>query len=41
MRNEKGAMKVNYSRDGVHPTLEGYKVMEKIAKENIDKAIEF
>ena len=28
-----------YSKDGVHPTLEGYLVMEKIIKPYIDKAL--
>ena len=29
----------DYSKDGVHPTLEGYLVMEKIIKPYIDKAL--
>lgn len=41
MRDENGAMKKGYAHDGVHPTLEGYKVMEGIIKEAIEKLTEF
>lgn len=30
MADERNGLPLNYSEDGVHPTLEGYKVMEKI-----------
>ena len=36
--NRKG-MKVEYSKDGVHPNKEGYKVMEVLAEEAIKKAL--
>lgn len=39
MCNERGAMKDGYSIDGVHPKKEGYAVMEKIAKETIDRVL--
>lgn len=41
MRDEKGGMKAGYAYDGVHPTKEGYQVMEKIAKEVIGQVIRF
>lgn len=40
MRDNSGAMITTLARDGVHPTIEGYKVMEKIAKKVIDCVIE-
>ncbi|MDR0824332.1 MAG: SGNH/GDSL hydrolase family protein [Prevotella sp.] len=39
MRDENDALKEAYAKDAVHPNLEGYKVMEKTAKEVIDKVI--
>jgi lysophospholipase L1-like esterase len=36
--NRKG-MKIEYSKDGVHPNKEGYKVMEVLAEEAINKAL--
>jgi lysophospholipase L1-like esterase/uncharacterized protein YjdB len=36
--NEQKGMKAGYSGDGVHPNLAGYKVMEPIVEEAIDKA---
>lgn len=41
MRDDKGGMKAAYANDGVHPTKEGYQVMEKVAKEVIDQVIRF
>ena len=41
MREVDGAMKIGYGRDGVHPSKEGYSLMESIAKAVIDKVIEF
>jgi lysophospholipase L1-like esterase len=32
-------MKAAYSKDGVHPNKEGYKVMEVLAEEAIKKAL--
>lgn len=39
MVNTENGMKETLSYDGVHPTLEGYKVMEPLAKEAIMRAI--
>ena len=33
------ALNPDYSKDGVHPTLEGYLVMEELIKPSIDKAL--
>jgi lysophospholipase L1-like esterase len=33
------ALNFSYTRDGVHPTLEGYKVMEALIKKAIDKVL--
>jgi lysophospholipase L1-like esterase len=33
MRNDEGALPVNLSNDGCHPTIDGYKIMEKILLE--------
>lgn len=41
MREPNGAMKANLARDGVHPTKEGYIIMEGIAKKVIDTVIRF
>jgi len=41
MRDEKGAMKAELARDGIHPTKEGYQIMEQKAKEVIDRVIRF
>lgn len=35
---ETGALNPKYSKDGVHPTPEGYDIMEKIIKKSINKA---
>ncbi len=39
MRDENGAMLPQYANDGIHPTVEGYVVMEKLAKETINKVL--
>ena len=36
--NEKG-LPANLSKDGVHPTLEGYKIMEPLVQKAIEKAM--
>lgn len=41
MRDAKGGMKAGYANDGVHPTKEGYRVMEKLAKEVVDRVIRY
>jgi len=40
MADEKHAMKGEYSFDGVHPNLAGYKVMEPLVEASIQKALE-
>jgi len=37
--NEQQGFKKEYTEDGVHPTLAGYKVMEPLVKEAINKAL--
>lgn len=37
--DNKGGMKANLSKDGVHPNLAGYKVMEPLAVKAIEKAL--
>ena len=39
MRDEKGAMRAGLADDGVHPNMSGYVIMEKLAKETIDKVV--
>lgn len=39
MVNEKKGMKSEYSEDGVHPNVEGYKVMEPIVEKAIAEAL--
>lgn len=39
MKDERNGLPSNLSYDGVHPTLEGYKIMEKIILEAIDKTL--
>ena len=39
MVNDKAGLPANLSKDGVHPTLDGYKVMEPLAEKAIDEAI--
>ena len=36
---ENGALNPKYTKDGVHPTAEGYIVMETLIKEAIDKVL--
>jgi acetyl esterase/lipase/lysophospholipase L1-like esterase len=39
MADERKGLPVNLSKDGVHPTLEGYKAMEPLAEKAIDEAL--
>jgi lysophospholipase L1-like esterase len=39
MADEKNALKAEYTYDGVHPNLEGYKIMEPLVESAIQKAI--
>ncbi|HEY5369361.1 MAG TPA: SGNH/GDSL hydrolase family protein [Hanamia sp.] len=39
MVDERKGLPANYSKDGVHPTAEGYAVMEPIAVKAIDRAL--
>jgi lysophospholipase L1-like esterase len=39
MSDEKHGLKKEYTQDGVHPNLAGYKVMEPLAEEAIKKAL--
>jgi lysophospholipase L1-like esterase len=39
MSDQKHALKPEYTQDGVHPNLAGYKVMEPLAEEAIKKAL--
>lgn len=39
LHNDSGAMKKEYTTDGVHVTPKGYEIMEKAAKETIDKVL--
>jgi len=39
MVNDKGGLSPNLAKDGVHPTLEGYKMMEPMAVKAIEAAI--
>lgn len=41
MRDEKGGMIKEYAYDGVHPTKEGYQVMEATAMQVIEEVIRF
>lgn len=36
---DNGALNPKYTKDGVHPTAEGYDVMEVLIKEAIDKIL--
>lgn len=39
MKDERNGMKKDLARDGVHPTIAGYKVMEPILEEAMKKAV--
>ena len=39
LSNAERGMKSNYSKDGVHPTLEGYKAMEPLVKQAVERAM--
>lgn len=37
--DDRGGLPEKYSKDGVHPTLDGYKIMEAIVKKEISKVV--
>ncbi|HKK42535.1 MAG TPA: GDSL-type esterase/lipase family protein, partial [Bacteroidales bacterium] len=39
MADKRDGLKSEYSKDGVHPTLEGYKVMDVLVVKGIEKAL--
>jgi len=39
LADERKGMKAEYSKDGVHPNMEGYKIMEPLAEKAIAKAL--
>ncbi|EJX00158.1 lipolytic protein g-d-s-l family, partial [gut metagenome] len=39
MRDSRNGLPGNLSKDGVHPTLEGYKIMERLVLEAINKTV--
>jgi len=39
LRDEKNGMKAEYSSDGVHPNLKGYKVMDELVEKAISKVL--
>lgn len=39
LKDERGGLPEMYSRDGVHPTLEGYKIMEGLVEEAIREVL--
>ena len=39
MKDERDGLPEKYSKDGVHPTMEGYKVMEKLVQEALRKVV--
>lgn len=39
MADERNGLPIKYSADGVHPNLEGYKVMEPLVEEAVKKAL--
>ncbi len=39
MKDERDGLPEKYSKDGVHPTLEGYKVMEELVQEALRKVV--
>jgi alpha-L-fucosidase len=40
MVDERNGMKSEYSQDGVHPNIEGYRVMEPLVEDAITKAMQ-
>ena len=40
MQNEEGGLPEKYSKDGVHPTLEGYKVMEGLVQKALENILQ-
>lgn len=39
MKDERNGLPTKYSKDGIHPTLEGYKVMEELVQKVIRKTV--
>lgn len=39
MKDQRNGLPEKYSGDGVHPTLEGYKIMERLVQETIRKVV--
>ena len=39
MKDEKNGLPEKLSKDGVHPNGDGYKIMEKLVKEEIKKIV--
>ena len=39
LADERGGLPEKYSKDGVHPTLEAYKIMETIVQKAITKVV--
>jgi lysophospholipase L1-like esterase len=39
MADDKRGLPANLAKDGVHPTLEGYRMMEPLVEKAIDKAL--
>jgi lysophospholipase L1-like esterase len=39
MADERKGLPPNLSKDGVHPTLEGYKIMESLVQKGIKEAL--
>lgn len=40
LKDQNNGLDIKYGEDGVHPNIEGYRVMEPLAKEAIDKALQ-
>lgn len=40
LKDKDNGLDMKYGEDGVHPTLEGYRIMEPLAKQAIDKALQ-
>ena len=41
LKNEIGGMNADLAADGVHPTLKGYKIMETLAKEAVERVMSY
>lgn len=40
LKDKDNGLAIEYGEDGVHPNLEGYRIMEPLAKQAIDKALQ-